>query len=65
MKLHVDGTVEGTPEEIMKYQQLKPMGVKPLGASGIQQTPYIAPNTTITGTGPQIAYCDSIASAVK
>ena len=33
MKLHPDGTVEGTPEEIMKYQQLKPVGVKPIGAA--------------------------------
>jgi hypothetical protein len=31
MKLHPDGTLEGTPEEIMKYQLLKPMTVKPLG----------------------------------
>lgn len=39
MKLHPDGTVEGTPEEIMKYQLLKPIGVKPLDAMTSIRTP--------------------------
>ncbi|MNW68589.1 hypothetical protein D3C74_473900 [compost metagenome] len=41
MKLHPDGTLEGTAEEIMKYQQLKVMVVKPIGVGGIQQAPAI------------------------
>lgn len=59
MKLHPDGTVEGTPEEIAAYMRLKqPQNL-------CNWPPYISPNPPITGTGPQIAYCDSTASTVK
>ncbi|WP_339314623.1 hypothetical protein [Paenibacillus sp. FSL M7-0896] len=39
MKLHRDGTIEGTPEEIMKYQQLKPLQLKPLDATTSVRSP--------------------------
>ncbi|KWX79928.1 hypothetical protein [Paenibacillus jilunlii] len=63
MKLHTDGTVEGTPEEIMKYQQLKPIGVKPLGPATSIGKPvgdsmrYLADGTTyVSGQQSQANY---------
>lgn len=50
MKLHQDGTIEGTPEEIASFMKLKdPMFGKvyvPLGSQTGQ--PYSPPQTNIT-----------------
>lgn len=54
MKLHQDGTIEGTPEEIMKYQMLKPIGVKPLDATTSIRSP-LSGTVTYPGDGPKYA----------
>lgn len=71
VKLHPDGTIEGTPEEIMKYQLLKPRGVKPLDAATNIKSPlsgavtYPGDAQTYISTQPSQARYDANAQTTS